>query len=157
MGDAGSSRLTRRRSIGCSLTRSKLRRSPLTLQTLAEPVGVPAFSTLARRTSRSSSARSLGDGAPGGCVGGTGIGHAFYALRSGQVNVVRDGTLLGTQGAGSHFGEIALLRDVPRTASVVARTPVRAFRIDREGFDLAVREAFRRGSLKLPADRTWQH
>ena len=44
-----------------------------------------------------------------------------------------------------------------RTASVIARTPVRAFRLDREGFDQVVREAFQRGALKPQADKTWQH
>lgn len=131
----------------------------LTLQTLAELRQMPAFSTLGTEDL----SKLLEHGrwvttAPGDSLVVQGeIGDAFYALRSGQVDVVRDGTLLRTLAAGSHFGEIALLRDVPRTASVVARTPVRAFRLDREGFDLAVREAFRRGSLKLPADKTWQH
>ena len=37
--------------------------------------------------------------------------------------------------------------DVPRTATVVARTPVRAFRLDREGFDRLVAGAFGRGTL----------
>jgi hypothetical protein len=48
---------------------------------------------------------------------------------------------------------------VPRTASVVARTPVKVFRLDREGFDAAVANAFRGGTLDptSAADRTWQH
>ncbi len=73
------------------------------------------------------------------------VGDAFYAISSGQVDIVHDGTVVNTVGPGSYFGEIALLMDVPRTATVVARTPTRTFRIDREGFDLLVAQAFRRG------------
>jgi CRP-like cAMP-binding protein/Zn-dependent protease len=82
---------------------------------------------------------------------------AFYAIRSGQVDVVQDDRLLRTLGPGSHVGEIALLRSSPRTATVVARTPLRAFRIDRDGFDRVIADAFRRGALKEATDRTWQH
>ena len=57
------------------------------------------------------------------------VGDAFYAIRSGQVEVVADGTIVRTLGPGSYFGEVALLLDVPRTASVVAKTPVRAYRL----------------------------
>jgi CRP-like cAMP-binding protein/multisubunit Na+/H+ antiporter MnhG subunit len=86
-------------------------------------------------------------------------GDAFYAIASGQVEVVEDGTLVRTLGPGAHFGEIALLEKVPRTASVVARTPVRAFRLDRGGFDGLMAGAFRKGTLKPSSnvDRTWQH
>jgi len=54
---------------------------------------------------------------------------------------------------------VALLLDVPRTASVRTRTAVRAYRLDREGFDRLVRDAFRTGSLgpHVSEDRTWQH
>ncbi len=86
-------------------------------------------------------------------------GDAFYAIGSGQVDVFRDGDLVGTIGSGGHFGEIALLMDVPRTATVRARTPVRLFRLDREGFERAIAGAFRRGTLNPSASigRTWQH
>ena len=75
------------------------------------------------------------------------IGDAFYAVASGQVEVVQDGSRIRTLGPGSFFGEVALLLDVPRTATVRALTAVRAFRLDREGFDRLVGEAFRRGTL----------
>jgi CRP-like cAMP-binding protein len=75
------------------------------------------------------------------------IGDAFYAISSGQVDIVRDGAVINTIGPGSYFGEVALLMDVPRTATVVSRTPVRAFRMGREGFDQLVGDAFRRGTL----------
>jgi CRP-like cAMP-binding protein/Zn-dependent protease len=86
-------------------------------------------------------------------------GDAFYAVGAGQVEVFEHGALTRTMGPGAHFGEIALLMDVPRTATVVAKTPVRLFRLPREGFDRAVAGAFRRGTLNPAAviDRTWQH
>jgi len=86
-------------------------------------------------------------------------GAAFYAIRSGQADVIEDDALVRTLQAGSFFGEVALLLDVPRTATVQARTPVRAYRIDRDGFDRVVKDAFRRGTLNphISPDRTWQH
>ena len=86
-------------------------------------------------------------------------GDAFYAIRSGQVEVYKDGEPTGSLGPGAHFGEVALLMDVPRTATVVATTPARVFRLDREGFERAVAGAFRRGTLNPAArvGRTWQH
>jgi CRP-like cAMP-binding protein len=85
-------------------------------------------------------------------------GDAFYALAAGQVDVFERGRLVRTMGAGSHFGELALLHDVPRTATVVARTPVRAFRLEREGFDRLIVASFRKGTIKpVITDRTWHH
>jgi CRP-like cAMP-binding protein len=84
-------------------------------------------------------------------------GDAFYAVVSGRAEVIREGRVLDTLRPGTYFGEIALLRDVPRTATVVARSPMRLFRLDREGFDVVIADAFRRGTLRPAADRTWQH
>jgi CRP-like cAMP-binding protein len=87
------------------------------------------------------------------------VGDAFFAIGSGQVRVYADDELKTTMGPGSYFGEIALLLDVPRTATVVAHTPVRAFRLEREGFDRLVKESFGRGTLNpaIAPDRVWQH
>ncbi|MGH2662211.1 MAG: cyclic nucleotide-binding domain-containing protein [Actinomycetota bacterium] len=79
------------------------------------------------------------------------VGDAFYAIWSGQVDVHQDGARVTTLGPGSYFGEIALLMDVPRTATVRTLTPVRAYRLGRDGFDRLVGEAFRSGTLNPQA------
>jgi hypothetical protein len=61
-------------------------------------------------------------------------GDRYYVIREGELEVSADGRLLRTLVAGEGFGEIALLREVPRTSSVIARTPVRLFALDREHF-----------------------
>jgi hypothetical protein len=48
-------------------------------------------------------------------------GQLFYVIGSGDVDVTVDGRYVGTQGPGEHFGEIGLLREVPRTATVTAK------------------------------------
>jgi CRP-like cAMP-binding protein len=78
-------------------------------------------------------------------------GDAFYAIRSGQVEVIRDGDRIRTLGPGAYFGEVALLQDVPRTATVRTMTPLRAYRLDREGFDRLIGESFRSGTLNPQA------
>jgi len=62
------------------------------------------------------------------------VGDRYYVVESGQVDVVGDGRLLATLGAGEGFGEIALLRHSARTASVAARTDVRLRSLDADCF-----------------------
>jgi len=81
---------------------------------------------------------------------------AFYALGAGQVDVIRGDEVVATLGPGDHFGEVALLTDAPRNATVVAHTPARVFRLDREGFTQVVARTLRRGVDRTP-DRTMEH
>lgn len=131
-----------------------------TLQSVNEVRALPVFTTL----EPDEAAELLGSGrwvsfAPGSAIVRQGeVGDAFFALATGQVDVYEDERLIRTMGAGSHFGELALLYDVPRTATVIAKTPVRAFRLERAGFDRLVASSFRKGTIKpVITDRTWHH
>jgi CRP-like cAMP-binding protein len=61
-------------------------------------------------------------------------GDRFYVVRSGQVEVTRDGLVLARLGRGDAFGEIALLLDVPRTATVTALESTMLLTLDADGF-----------------------
>jgi MFS family permease len=65
-------------------------------------------------------------------------GDLFYVIVEGTVEINRGGEHVSEQGPGAYVGEIALLRDVPRTASVIAKTPLRLLALEREPFLLAV-------------------
>jgi cAMP-dependent protein kinase regulator len=87
-------------------------------------------------------------------------GHDFYTLATGRVDVLQDGVRVVERGPGEHVGELALLLDAPRNATVVALTPVRAFTLGRDGFDQLVRGAFAvAGNLHVDVafERAWDH
>jgi CRP-like cAMP-binding protein len=51
-------------------------------------------------------------------------GREFFMVFDGEVEVIRADQLVATRGPGSHLGEIALLERRPRTATLVAKTPL---------------------------------
>ena len=61
-------------------------------------------------------------------------GGEFYVIMSGEVEVTRGGQKLATVGDGGFFGEISLMQDVPRNATVTAITPIRSFVLTRGRF-----------------------
>ncbi|MCU1361081.1 MAG: conserved hypothetical transrane protein, partial [Ilumatobacteraceae bacterium] len=65
-------------------------------------------------------------------------GNEFYAVVEGSFDVHMSGTYIRTVGRLGGFGEVALLADVPRTATVTAATASSLLEIDRVSFLMAV-------------------
>ena len=67
-----------------------------------------------------------------------GIGNSFYLIETGEIEVTQSDRRLRTLGPGAGVGEIALLHDVPRTATVRTLGPVTGYTLDRAAFIEAV-------------------
>jgi CRP/FNR family transcriptional regulator, cyclic AMP receptor protein len=93
------------------------------------------------------------------------IGHEFFVLVEGEAEVTRNGRRVTTRGGGEFFAEIALLEQIPRTATVTAKTPLRFFVLASKSFRQLVDEnpsverkvlrALHAGSSNSPAIRRW--
>ncbi len=87
------------------------------------------------------------------------VGDKFYLIKKGNVEVyVDDGTashLTATLGAGEVFGEVALLEDKPRNATVVTKDEVEVYTLSKEGFHqaLAASEPMREELIKVFCQR----
>jgi len=67
-----------------------------------------------------------------------GAGDAYYAIAAGELDVQHDGQFLRRCGRGEGVGEIALLRDIPRTATVTAHSAATVYELRRDLFLTAV-------------------
>jgi MFS family permease len=99
--------------------------------------GIPIFAPLAapelERLARSLAVVDVPRGAAAVTRGDH--GDRFYIVDAGRAAVETDGGRAGRElGPGEFFGEIALLRDVPRTATVRALEPLRLYALDRDPF-----------------------
>ena len=65
-------------------------------------------------------------------------GQRYFAIASGDLSIQVDGAEIAVRSRGEGVGEIALLRDMPRTATVIARTDAELYSLEREPFLLAV-------------------
>lgn len=61
-------------------------------------------------------------------------GREFFVILEGEVSVTKDGSELRRLSDGDFFGEISLVEDRPRTATVTATTPLRFFVLTRQSF-----------------------
>lgn len=62
------------------------------------------------------------------------LGREVLVIAKGTADVVRDGRVVGVVGAGEMVGELALLTDEPRSATVIATSPMTAFVLSRAEF-----------------------
>jgi hypothetical protein len=93
-----------------------------------EPLPLPEFERLAlalgdRRVESGVTVFEEGD-----------LGDRFYVIRSGEAEVMIGGKRVRTLGPGQFFGEIALVRDVPRTATIRALAHLELGTLERDVF-----------------------
>ncbi len=67
-------------------------------------------------------------------------GQEFFLIVEGKTDVTSKGKRVATRGDGDFVGEIALLEDTKRTATVTAKTPLRLFVLTRQDFRRLVNE-----------------
>ncbi|CAK9086299.1 cGMP-dependent protein kinase (TgPKG), partial [Durusdinium trenchii] len=63
-------------------------------------------------------------------------GDEFFLIQVGEADVEVNGKKVATLKANDYFGETALLRNEPRTATITAKTDLKALKLSRERFDL---------------------
>jgi CRP-like cAMP-binding protein len=106
---------------------------------------IPLFSGLSRKERRSVAALAdeLEFEAGKHLVREGEFGYEVFAIEEGRVEVTHDGQCLADLGAGDFFGELAVMSLLPRNASVVTMSPVKAI--------VMTRQAFRQVAQTMPA------
>jgi CRP-like cAMP-binding protein len=61
-------------------------------------------------------------------------GHEFFVILDGEIDVTAGGKHVATRGGGDFVGEIALLEETKRTATVTAKTPLHVMVLTRQDF-----------------------
>jgi CRP-like cAMP-binding protein len=61
-------------------------------------------------------------------------GQGFYLIMDGRVDVRQGNRTIATLGPGDYFGELALIRETPRTATVIAKDPTTCLALARWDF-----------------------
>lgn len=97
-----------------------------------EPLASPTLEALARRMETV----TVPTGSP--VVSEGEVSDRFYVIVSGSVEVTASGRVLRVESHGDFFGEIGLIEDVPRTATVTALEPTELLALDRDDFLEAV-------------------
>ena len=83
-------------------------------------------------------------------------GREFFVIIDGTASVAQDGDQVNDLGPGDFFGEVALVKDTPRTATVTATSQVRALVITRQNFKRLIEQQpdIERTVLKALVDRS---
>lgn len=68
-------------------------------------------------------------------------GNSFYVIIDGRADVMRDDQKLADLGPGDFLGEMALLEDLPRSATVITTEPCRLLEMHRRDFSAVLDEA----------------
>ena len=90
------------------------------------------ISTLADELSLPPGTKLIGEGK---------LGHEFFVLVDGDVDVRRKGRKVASMSGGSFFGEMALLSSRPRNATVTATSPVRVLVVHEQAFRRLLRDS----------------
>lgn len=82
-------------------------------------------------------------------------GEQMYVVLDGSVDIIIDGEVFETVYEGGIFGEMALIDDAPRSASVVARTYCKIVPVGRQQFDFMVQQTphFATNVMAIMAER----
>lgn len=102
----------------------------------AQPLFRPLSGTVLERLAEASLPLSYPIGAT--IIAAGEVGDRFYIIDRGEVMVTQDGREIAVLGPGESFGEIALLRGIPRTATVKAVSGVELYALAAEPFLRAV-------------------